>query len=65
MKMIPKEIVQNLINDFVYIYIKGINEKFAGILESITPDNILVIKDKNDNLSYIPLAEIDIITERR
>ena len=63
--MIPKEICQNFINDFVYIYIKGIKKEFAGIVESITPDNILILKDKNDNLSYIPLAEIDIITERR
>ena len=62
--MIPKEICQKLINDYVYIYIKGVNKEFAGIVESITPDNILILKDKNNNLSYIPLAEIDIITER-
>jgi hypothetical protein len=63
--MIPKEIVQKLINNAVYIYIKGIDNQFAGIVESITPDNILILKDKNNNLSYIPIAEIDIITERR
>ncbi len=63
--MIPKEIVVKLIGIGVYIYIKGITKEFAGIVESITPDNILVLKDKNNNLSYIPLAEIDIITERR
>ncbi len=63
--MIPKEIVEKLIGNGVYIYIKGITKEFGGIVESITPDNILVLKDKNNNLSYIPLAEIDIITERR
>ena len=63
--MIPKDIVQKLVNNAVYIYIKDINKEFAGIIESITPDNILVLKDKNNNLSYIPLADIDIITERR
>jgi hypothetical protein len=63
--MIPKEIVQKLVGEYIYIYIKGIENNFAGILESITPDNILVVKDKNNNLSYIPLVEINIITERR
>ena len=63
--MIPKEIVEKLIGNGVCIYIKGVNKEFAGIVESITPDNILILKDKNNNLSYIPLAEIDIITERR
>lgn len=63
--MIPKEIVEKLIGIVVYIYIKGINKEFGGLIESITSDDILVLKDKNDNLSYIPLAEIDIITERR
>ena len=63
--MIPKEIVEKLIGNGVYIYIKGINKEFGGIVESITPDEILVLKDKNNNLSYIPLSEIDIITERR
>jgi len=63
--MIPRKIVEKLIGNGVYIYIKGINKEFGGIVESITPDEILVLKDKNNNLSYIPLSEIDIITERR
>ena len=63
--MVLKEITKKLVNCVVYIYIKGIDKEFAGIIESITPDNILVLKDKNDNLSYIPLAEIAVITERR
>ena len=63
--MIPKEIVKKLVGDGVYIYIKGITKEFGGIVESITSDEILVLKDKNNNLSYIPLTEIDIITERR
>ena len=63
--MIPKEIVEKLVGSGVYIYIKGITKEFGGIVESITSDEILVLKDKNDNLSYIPLDEIDIITERR
>lgn len=63
--MIPRKIVEKLIGNGVYIYIKGITKEFGGIVESITPDEILVLKDKNNNLSYIPLSEIDIITERR
>jgi len=63
--MIPKEITEKLVGCTVYIYIKGISKEFAGIVESITPDNILILKDKNNNLTYIPLPEIDIITERR
>lgn len=63
--MIPKEMIEKLVGNGVYIYIKGINKEFGGIVESITPDNILILKDKNNNLSYIPLSEIDIITERR
>ena len=63
--MIPKEIVKKLVGDGVYIYIKSINKEFAGLVESITSDEILILKDKNNNLTYIPLAEIDIITERR
>ena len=63
--MIPREIVHKLVNNAVYIYIKGINKEFGGIVESITPDEILVLKDKNNNLTYIPLSDIDIITERQ
>ena len=63
--MIPKEIVEKLVGNGVYIYIKGITKEFGGIVESITSEGVLILKDKNNNLSYIPLDEIDIITERR
>ncbi|MBD3214478.1 MAG: hypothetical protein GF311_17835 [Candidatus Lokiarchaeota archaeon] len=63
--MIPKKIVNELIDVDVYIYIKNISEKFSGTLIRITEDDLVVLKDKYNNNTYIPLSEIDVITERR
>jgi ribosome maturation factor RimP len=63
--MIPKKIVNELIDVDVYIYIKNISEKFSGTLTRITEDDLVVLKDKYNNNTYIPLSEIDVITERR
>ncbi|MFW9770694.1 MAG: hypothetical protein ACFFBY_16200 [Promethearchaeota archaeon] len=57
--------VERLVEIDVYIYIKHIEREFGGILDSITDENIVILKDKYNNLIYIPLEIIDVITERR
>ena len=52
--MIPKEIVEKLVNNGVYIFIKGINKEFAGIIKSITEDEIVILEDPRNNITYIP-----------
>ncbi|MFW9828153.1 MAG: hypothetical protein ACFFEY_11200 [Candidatus Thorarchaeota archaeon] len=63
--MIPRKIIEDLVDNYVYIYIKNVTREFAGIVKSINESDIVVIADKNENLSYIPLSEISVITERR
>ncbi len=63
--MIPKNLIENLVNNGVYVYIRGINIEFAGVLKSITEDDIVVLEDNKNNLINIPLSLIDVITERR
>ncbi|MFO7794713.1 MAG: hypothetical protein ACQERB_00735 [Promethearchaeati archaeon] len=63
--MIPKNIIESLIGVGVYIYIKNINEKFSGTLVRITDEDLAVLEDKYNNSTYIPISEIDVITERR
>jgi hypothetical protein len=63
--MIPRKIIDDLVDNYVYIYIKNVSREFAGIIKSITDSDIVVLADKNENLSYIPLSEISVITERR
>lgn len=63
--MIPKNIIESLIDVDVYIYIKNISEKFSGTLNRITDEDLVVLKDKYNNNIYIPISEIDVITERR
>ena len=63
--MIPKKIITSLIGVDVYIYIKHMDREFAGVIEEITNDDIIKLKDKYNNTSYIPLSEVDVITERR
>lgn len=63
--MIPKEIIEKLVNNGVYIFIKGISKEFAGIIKSITEDEIVILEDPKNNITYIPLSIIDVITERR
>jgi hypothetical protein len=62
--MIPRKIVENLINTFVYVYIKEIGKEFAGRIKSINEFDIVLLEDKNENISYIPISEISVITER-
>jgi len=63
--MIPKTLVERLIETDVYIYTRTVDREFGGVLDSITEDNIIVLKDKYNNLIYIPLDIIEVITERR
>ncbi len=63
--MIPRKIIEDLIDIFVYIYANGVSKEFAGKINSITDSDIVILEDKNENLSYIPLSEIRVITERR
>jgi len=63
--MIPKNLIEKLVNSGVYVYIRGINIEFAGVIKSITEDDIVVLEDNKNNLIHIPLSLIDVITERR
>lgn len=63
--MIPRKTIENLIDNYVYIYIKNISKEFSGKINSINDFDILFLEDKNQNISYIPLSEISVITERR
>ena len=66
--MIPKTIIEGLIENDIYVYIKNISKEFAGKLLSIKEElggDILVLEDKNINLIYIPISEVTVITERR
>ena len=51
-------------DSYVYIYTKDINKEFAGIVKSINESDIVILEDKNKNITNIPLAEISIVTER-
>ncbi|MFX1409233.1 MAG: DUF6897 domain-containing protein [Promethearchaeota archaeon] len=63
--MIPKTLIEKLINKEVYIYIKSQSREFAGIIQSVTDDDVVVLANKYNNLVYIPISEVDVITERR
>jgi hypothetical protein len=63
--MFPKSIIENLKDSDVYIYIRNIDREFGGVLQDITSDDIIILKDKYNNLIHIPLDLIDIVTERR
>ena len=63
--MIPKNLIEKLVNNGVYVYIRGINIEFAGVIKSITEDDVVVLEDNKNNLINIPLSLIDVITERR
>ncbi|MFX1375089.1 MAG: hypothetical protein ACFFA0_04700 [Promethearchaeota archaeon] len=63
--MITRKIIEDLVNKFVYIYIKNISKDFAGRIKSINECDIILLEDKNENISYIPLSEVSVITERR
>ncbi|MFW9819479.1 MAG: hypothetical protein ACFFE5_07700 [Candidatus Thorarchaeota archaeon] len=66
--MVPKTIIEGLIENFVYIYCKDVQKEFAGKLLSIKEvlgGDILLLEDKNNNIIYIPISEVIVITERR
>ena len=64
-KMIPKKIIEKLIGNGVYIYIRDIDKEFSGIVKSITEDDIVIVQDNKNNNIHIPISLIDVITERR
>ncbi|MFX1393494.1 MAG: hypothetical protein ACFFAH_07960 [Promethearchaeota archaeon] len=63
--MIPKKIIEKLVGNGVYVYIRGINVEFSGVIKSITEDDILIMQDNKNNNIHIPISLIDVITERR
>ena len=63
--MFPKSIIEGLINNDVYIYIRNIDREFSGNVQEVTSDNIVVLKDKYNNLIHIPIDLIDVLTDRR
>lgn len=63
--MIPKTLFEKLVGNDVYIYVRNMNREFGGNFDSITKDDIVVLKDKYNNLIHIPMDIIDVITERR
>ena len=65
MKMFPKSLIERFVHNNVYVYVRNIDREFSGVLEEITSDDIIVLKDKYNNLIYIPLDLIDIVTERQ
>lgn len=63
--MIPKSLIEKLVQKEVYIYVRYQSREFAGIIQSIIDDEVIVLENKYNNLVYIPISEVDVITERR
>ncbi|MHA1726320.1 MAG: hypothetical protein ACTSXH_16025 [Promethearchaeota archaeon] len=63
--MILKDILEKILNNYVYVYVKNVSREFGGVLKTILDDKIIVVEDKNNNLNYIPISEISVITERK
>ena len=63
--MIPRKIIERLTNNYVYVYIKGIEKEYSGKVISLDDSDILTMEDKNNNLIYIAISDITVITERR
>ena len=63
--MIPKSLIEKLVQKEVYIYVKNQSREFAGIIQSIIDEEVIVLENKYNNLVYIPISEVDVITERR
>ncbi|MBN1800486.1 MAG: hypothetical protein JW891_03215 [Candidatus Lokiarchaeota archaeon] len=63
--MIPKKIVENLVNNHVFIYLRHIDKEFAGVIRAINESDLILLEDKNAHITYIPLSEIIAITERK
>ena len=62
--MIPKSIIEKMKNNNVYIYIRNLDREFSGIIEDILSENLVILRDKYNNLIHIPIELIDVITER-
>jgi len=62
--MIPKSLIEKLVQKEVYIYVRNQSREFAGIIQSIIEGEVIVLVNKY-NLVYIPISEVDVITERR
>ena len=62
--MLPKSIIEKMKKNNVYIYIRNIDREFSGVFQDIMSDNVVVLKDKYNNLIHIPIDLIDVITER-
>ena len=63
--MIPRKIIEKLVNTDVYIYVKNVTKEFGGLLKAISDSDIITLADKNNNLIYIPLSETIVVTERQ
>ncbi|MFX1321976.1 MAG: hypothetical protein ACFFAQ_10055 [Promethearchaeota archaeon] len=63
--MILKSLIEKLVQKEVYIYVRNQSREFAGIIQSIIDDEVIVLENKYNNLVYIPISEVDVITERR
>ena len=63
--MIPRKIFETLTNNYVYIYIKGIEKEFSGKIISVDDSDILKLEDKNNNIINMAISDISVITERR
>ncbi|NVM45536.1 MAG: hypothetical protein HWN79_11525 [Candidatus Lokiarchaeota archaeon] len=63
--MIPRKIFETLTNNYVYIYIRGIEKEFSGKIISLDDSDILKIEDKNNNIINVAISDIAVITERR
>ncbi len=63
--MIPKSLIEKLVQKEVYIYVRNQSREFAGIIQSIADEEVIVLENKYNNLVYIPISEVDVITERR
>lgn len=48
----------------IYLY-KKLGKEFAGKINSIMDSDTIILEDKNENLSSIPLSEISVIIKRR
>ncbi|MBD3253972.1 MAG: hypothetical protein GF383_02715 [Candidatus Lokiarchaeota archaeon] len=63
--MIPKGLIEKLVKNDIYIYIRHIDKEFAGVIEEITEENLVILRDRNNNLVHIPIDLIDVLTDRR
>ena len=63
--MIPKSRIESLIDSYAYIYVKNISKEFGGKIKFINENDIIAIEDKNNNISYIPRSEVQVLTDRQ